>query len=57
MISSVKAQKFLSKGCTCYLAHIINKVDETVPGVKETLMLCEFQDILLDSLTRLALKK
>lgn len=28
MISSVKARKMLGKGCTRYMAHVVNKVDK-----------------------------
>lgn len=38
MINSVKAKKILSKGYTRYLAHIENKTNEVVPGVKDTLV-------------------
>lgn len=35
IISSVKARKMLSKGCTRYLAHIVNKSDEALLSVKD----------------------
>lgn len=39
IISSVKAKKMLSKWCIRYLVHIVSKLDEVVPGAKDTLVM------------------
>lgn len=56
MISSVKAKEMLRKGCLGYLAHIMNKINEVVSGVKDTLVVQEFPDVFLDSFSRSALE-
>lgn len=57
MINNVKARKMLSKWCTAYLAHIVNKSEEVVLGVKDTLMMQEFLDVFLNSLSKVALER
>lgn len=49
MVNIVKARKILSMGCTGYLAHIINKVDESILSLQDTPIVCEFQDLFLDN--------
>lgn len=42
MISSVKAKKMLRKGCTEYLAHMMNKVDESVSSFQNAFIIVKF---------------
>lgn len=53
MISSVKAKKMLRKGCTEYLAHMMNKVDESVSSFQNAFIIVKFQVMFLDNLPRL----
>ena len=52
MISTLKAQRLLLKGCESYLAHVI---DTSVIEVKleNVPVVCEFPDVFLEDLSRL----
>lgn len=45
MINNVKARKILNKGCTRYLTHMVNKVDESILSLQNTVIVSEFQDV------------
>lgn len=57
MVSNVKVKKMLSKRWIAYLAHIVNILDKTVLVIKDTPVVKEFSDILLDSLLGLPPKQ
>lgn len=57
MISRVKARKMLSKRCIGCLAHIMNKVDKSIPSLQSTPIICQFQDIFPNNLPELASKR
>lgn len=54
---SVKTRKMLSKGCIGYLVHMVNKVNESIPSLQNTPIVYEFQDLFVDNLSRLGLKR
>lgn len=57
MINSVNIRKMLSKRCVAFMAHIVNRSDEIVLGVKDTSMVQEFPNIFTDNLSKLALER
>lgn len=57
MINDIKAKKLLSESYTGYLQNITSKFDDLVPSLQSTLIVCEFQDMFLDKLSRLASKR
>lgn len=57
MISSVKAKKMLNKGCMLYLAHIVNRSNKVIQGVKDTQVVQDFLDVFPNNLSRLSPKR
>lgn len=48
MVSNVKVKKMLSKRWIAYLAYIVNRLDKTVLVIKDTPVVKEFSDSLLE---------
>lgn len=57
MINSVKARKMLHKVCMSYLTHIVNIIDKLIPDLSSTLVVYEFLNVCLDSLSGLESEK
>lgn len=56
MIDSIKGRKILRKRCIAYLAHIVNRSNKAILGVKDNLVVKNFLNVFPNSLPRLTLK-